>query len=382
MRVAVILGKMNGGGVEQLAMNYLSAMKKNELSLDIFCFENSLFIPKEEIERSGGRLFLLPSLKNPFKYIRVLVDFLKAGEYDIVHSHIGTLSLFPLRAAKKAGISIRIIHSHSTAGGSRERLKSAVKKLLRPFAKKYATDLFACSVLASQWMYGNIPITDLADRDYSKKAVRIMPNAIDTEKFSFSEEHRKEIRGELKIPDDAVVLGNIGRLCPQKNQEFLLKIFREFLKICPSSYLLLVGTGPDRDLLEKAAKDLRINERVIFCGQRSDAYKMYSAFDCFVLPSFYEGLPVVSVEAECCGLSCLFSDKVTEEAAITENVKYMSLSESPAEWAKAALSLSELRDLRSLEAVREKGYDIYEAAKKMEEYYRNRLFYEKSLQSR
>lgn len=378
MRIAVILGKMNGGGVEQLAVNYLSAMKKSELSLDIFCFENSAFIPKEEIERSGGKLFLLPSLKNPFKYIKVLTDYLKAGSYDIAHSHLSTLSLFPLLAAKKAGIAIRIVHSHSTAGGSRERLKSAVKKLLRPLARKYATDYFACSVLAAKWMYKGLPVTDLSDGDYSKKAVRIMPNAIDTERFRYSEEHRREIREETGIPDSAVVLGNIGRLCPQKNQEFLLKVFSEILKLNPNAYLFLVGTGPDRELLEKKAQSLSISERVVFCGQRSDAYKMYSAFDCFVLPSFYEGLPVVSVEAECCGLPCLFSDKVTREAAITENVRYMSLSDSPSQWAKAALSLSKNRDINGFETVKAKGFDICDAADKMEKYYKSRYLYGKN----
>lgn len=160
------------------------------------------------------------------------------------------------------------------------------------------------------------------------RRVRIMPNAIDTEKYSYSEKKRREVRQELKIPQSATVFGHIGRFCRQKNQGFLVDIFREILKQRKNSVLIMTGTGEDMELIKARVIAAGISDRVVFTGQRSDADRLYSAFDCFLLPSNYEGLPVVGVEAQCSGLHCLFSNKVTPEARITGTAQLLAAWEA------------------------------------------------------
>lgn len=369
MRVAQILGKMEGGGVEQTVLNYYDAIDRNEVQFDFFVFEGSSMIPYEEIKKRGGVVTLLPRFKRPFSYVRDLKNELKNGGYSIVHCHLSTLSLLPLLAARLAGVPVRIIHNHSTSGGKRERLRNLVKALLKPIAPMFATHRVACSELAAHWMYGK-RITASLGSSISPKSVVIMRNSVDIEKFSFSEEKRRNIRSEFGIAEGTVLYGHIGRFCPQKNQSFLLDIFSEIVKKQPNSVLLLAGKGEDMAEIRQKAEQLQLSGRVIFAGQRSDADKLYSAFDCFIMPSNYEGLPVVGVEAQCSGVSCLFSDKITKEVLFTDGAEMLSLSLGADEWAKAAIEKSCARNPQAMQQVSSSGFDIRIAARALEEFYK------------
>lgn len=369
IRIAQILGKMNGGGAEQMVMNYYGAIDREQVRFDFFLFKGSTCVPIEEIKAMGGGLFVLPSLRHPFKYMKTLAGLLRENGYDIVHCHLSTLSFPALRAAKKAGVRVRILHNHSTSGGKRELLRNMAKALFKPIARHYATDYFACSELAARWMYGARPICGLNEPSPPVKTVRIMRNAVDTEKFRYNEKKRSEVRGEFRIPSKTLVFGHIGRFCPQKNQMFLIDIFIEILKRHKNSVLLMAGTGRDMELIRARVMTAGLDGKVILAGQREDADRLYSAFDCFLLPSNYEGLPVVGVEAQSAGLYCLFSDKITREAKISDGVQYLSLKTSAEDWACAALSFARLRNKNGAEQVCAAGYDIHGAAKELEDYY-------------
>lgn len=371
IRVAQILGKMNGGGAEQVVMNYYRAIDREQVQFDFYLFKGSRYVPVEEIKALGGRLFVLPTFKHPVKYIQTLRRLLSENKYRIMHCHLSTLSFLPLLAGKQAGIPVRILHNHSTSGGAREWLRNFAKIIFKPFAKLHATDYFACSQYASRWMYGSRATAALTDDDHpiSKyRRVRIMPNAIDTKKYSFNAKSRAEIRKELHIPANAFVIGHIGRFCPQKNQGFLVDIFREILRQDKNAVLVMVGDGPDKELIQARAIAENVAPRVIFTGQRSDAEKLYSAFDCFLLPSNYEGLPVVGVEAQCSGLPCLFSNKVTPEIKLTGTAQLLALG-SPHDWACAAMCCKNLRDRNAPAILSEKGFDIFAAADQLKNYY-------------
>ena len=368
IRVAQILGKMNGGGVEQVVMNYYRAIDREKVQFDFYLFKGSKLVPTEEIKALGGRIFVLPTFRHPARYVKVLRRLLQENRYDILHCHLSTLSYLPLLAAKQAGVRVRILHNHSTSGGAREWHRNLAKMLLKPLAKANATDYFACSELSSRWLYGSRAIAPLSEEEGAAKRVRIMPNAIDTEKYAFSEKKRREMRRELKIPESAQVFGHIGRFCPQKNQSFLIDIFKEIRKQCKNACLVMAGTGEDMELIQARAIAAGISDRVVFAGQRSDADKLYSAFDCFLLPSNYEGLPVVGVEAQCAGLPCLFSDKVTTEVKMTGTAQFLRLGNA-ADWACAALCCSGMRDSDAAARISERGYDIHQAAKQLEEFY-------------
>lgn len=368
VRIAQILGKMNGGGAEQVVMNYYRAIDRTKLRFDFFLFKSSKLVPAEEIKEKGGGLYLLCGFRNPVRYVRTLTKLLRENNYRIVHCHLSTLSFLPLLAAKRAGVPVRIVHNHSTSGGGRELVRNIAKALLKPLAKCCATHRFACSEHAARWLYGAAPMAELSGEILPEKAekstVRIMRNAIDTQLFRFDESKRSSLRGEFGIDGKTLLFGHVGRFCPQKNQQFLIDIFAEILSRHSDSKLIMAGVGEDMELIRARVIAAGISDKVIFAGQRGDVDRLYSAIDCFLLPSNYEGLPVVGVEAQCAGLYCIFSDRVTRETKISDGAQFLSLKTPPADWACAAIGCARLRNGKATEQVAAAGYDIgAEAAK-------------------
>ena len=174
IRVAQILGKMNGGGAEQVVINYYRAIDREQVQFDFYFFKGSKFVPVEDIKAMGGRMFVLPTFRHPLKYLRTLRRLLSENKYDIMHCHLSTLSFLPLLAGKQAGVRTRILHNHSTSGGAREWHRNLAKFLFKPFAKLHATDYFACSQLAAGWMYGSratAPLSEEYDPVQDRKSV-------------------------------------------------------------------------------------------------------------------------------------------------------------------------------------------------------------------
>ena len=328
IRVAHVIGNWLGGGVESVVMNYYRNIDRNKVQFDFLCSESSTDIPYEEIEKLGGRVFIVPNYTKVFKYQKELKKIFKENNYKIVHSHISTMSVFPLRAAKKAGVPIRIAHSHSTTN-KKEKKKNLLKQVLRPFSRVYATDYMCCSELAGRWLFG--------DKEYDKGNVYLLNNAIDLDKFKYNESLRKEKRKELCISDDTLVIGHVGRFVAQKNHSFLIDIFNEVHKQRENSILLLAGQGPLMEEMKEKVKILGIEESVKFLGQRNDIDKLYQAFDVFLLPSLYEGLPVVGVEAQATGLLCELSNDMTKETKVLDTTRFMSLDNTAEEWANKIL---------------------------------------------
>lgn len=297
IRIAQIIGKWLGGGVESVVMNYYRHLDHDKIQFDFICDDDSTNIPYDEIEKLGGKVILIPPYQKVFKYQKELRRVLRDGKYKIVHSHINTLSVFPLYAAKKVGVPVRIAHSHSTTN-KKEWKKNLLKQVLRPFSKKYATNYMCCSELAGRWLFG--------DKTYDEGKVYLLNNAIDLDKFKYDKKIRDKKRKELGIKEDTIVIGHIGRFVAQKNHTFLIDIFNQFHKKEKNSILLLAGQGPLQEEIKNKVRELGLDDSVRFLGQRNDANELYQAFDVFLLPSLYEGLPVVGVEAQASGLLCFF----------------------------------------------------------------------------
>lgn len=368
LRVAQLLGKMNGGGVEQVVMNYYGAIDRSLVQFDFYAFRSSARVPAEQIKSMGGGLYLLCGFSRPVRYVRTLTKLLREGGYTIAHCHLGTLSFLPLLAAKRAGVPVRIIHNHSTSGGRREWLRNLAKALLKPLAALHATHRVACSEYAARWFFKNKPVCEIDDENAPECAVRLMRNAIDTGRFAYSESARSGFRGELRIASGTLVFAHVGRFCPQKNQSFLIPVFKEILAKHPNSRLIFAGEGADMQLVRAQAMAAGIADKVVFAGQRADVERLYSAADCFLLPSNYEGLALCGVEAQCAGLFCLLSDRVSPETKITPNAQFLPLGE-PADWAFAALGCARIHSRDTAEYVRAAGYDINEQARKLAAYY-------------
>ena len=361
IRVAQIMGKWVGGGVEAVIMNYYRNIDRTKIQFDFICDSDSTNIPYDEIKKLGGKVIICPPYQKVLKYEKFLIDLFKKNNYKIVHSNINALSVFPLRAAKKAGVPIRIAHSHSTTN-KKEWKKNLMKQALRPFSKKYATDYFACSELAGRWLFG--------DRTFEQEKVTIINNAIDLDKFKYSKKIGKEKRKELGIKDDTLVIGHIGRFVAQKNHKFLIDIFSEIHKKNNDSVLLLAGQGPLMKEIKEKTHDLKLDNCVKFLGQRKDANELYQAFDLFLLPSLYEGLPVVGVEAQASGNLCYFSDDMTKETKVLDSTRFMSLKKTAEEWAEAILKdAKNYKKHDTKDEVSKYGFNIEKEAEKLEKKY-------------
>lgn len=361
IRIAQIIGKWVGGGVEAVVMNYYRNIDKSKIQFDFICDNDSTNIPYEEIESLGGKVILIPPYQKVFKYHKELKRVLKEGNYKMVHSHINTLSVFSLFAAKCAKVPVRIAHSHSTTN-KKEKKKNLMKQILRPFSKIFATDYMCCSELAGRWMFG--------DKEFDKGNVYILNNAIDLDKFKYNKKIRESKRKELNITNDTLVIGHIGRFVEQKNHRFLIEIFNKIHKKNKNSILLLAGQGPLMEELKDKVKELHLTRAVKFLGQRNDAHELYQAFDVFLLPSLYEGLPVVGVEAQAMGLLCEFSNDMTKETKVLETTKFISLEQTPEEWANIILEdFSTFERKGTKKEISNNGFNIKEEAHKLEEKY-------------
>ena len=364
IRVAQIIGKWLGGGVESVVMNYYRNIDRNKIQFDFICDEDSTDIPYEEIEKMGGKVILIPPYQKIFKYHKELKRVLKEENYQIVHSHINTLSVFSLFAAKCAGVPVRIAHSHSTTN-KKEKRKNLMKQILRPFSKIFATDYMCCSELAGRWLFGN--------KEYDKGNVYLLNNAIDLDKFKYDEKIRREKRNELNINDDTLVIGHVGRFVEQKNHKFLIDIFNEVYKQNKNSILLLVGQGPLMGEIKEKVKKFGIEDNVKFLGQRSDTAELYQAMDMFLFPSLYEGLGMVLIEAQASGLPCLASTEVPSIAKINNNFEFVDLHEDIKKWYESINKMLKMNEVRNDMKNVANGYDIKIEAKKIEKFYEELL---------
>lgn len=361
IRVAQIIGKWLGGGVESVVMNYYRHIDRTKIQFDFICDDDSTNIPYEEIKTLGGKVILIPPYQRILKYHKELKKVLKEGNYKIVHSHINTLSVFSLYAAKSAGVPIRIAHSHSTTN-KKEKKKNLLKQVLRPFSKVFATDYMCCSELAGRWLFGN--------KEYNNGNVYLLNNAIDLDKFKYDEEKRTEKRKKLNIEDSALVIGHVGRFVEQKNHSFLIDIFNEVHKQKENSILLLAGQGPLMKEMEKKVKILGIEDSVKFLGQRNDINELYQAFDVFCLPSLYEGLPVVGIEAQATGLLCVFSDDMTKETKVLDTTEFLSLNQRVEEWAYTIIEkIKKFKRLNPKKEISDKGFNIDTEVQKIVNFY-------------
>lgn len=348
------------GGVEMVLLNYISNISIEDIQFDFINTYDEISIG-DSVTKRGGRIISLPNRKrNYFKYIKELNSFMKdhASEYTCVWLNdcmFGNIDI--LKLAKKYGIKRRIIHAHNSLnmGGGVSRL---IRHKVNSYRlKNYATDYWACSMLAAQWSYTKSTIRS--------EKINVVPNAVDLGKFGFNTRTRNRYREELGLKGN-VVFGHVGRFHYQKNHRFLIQIFSEILKIVPNAKLLLIGDGEDKESIIKLVKELNICDSVVFLGIRNDVAHLFQAMDAFLLPSLFEGLPVVMVEAQASSLPCYVADTITQESDISGNVRYYSLGETACQWAKnICMDLESFIREDVSPIVKNNGYSIKDAAEKL-----------------
>ncbi len=357
IRVLHLVRYLEQGGIQNLLMNLYRNVDREKVQFDFLVCGDGVF--DDEVKRLGGRIYQMHYLTDlgRKKYEYELVDFFKEHkEYKIVHSHLNEISGIVMEAAKKAGVPVRIAHSHNT-GNNNNFIQKMYKIYLKSKICKNATDLFACSKEAANWLF----------KRESNKAT-IINNGIDVERFSFSESSRVEIRNLYKIDEKCVVLGNVGRLIKQKNQIFLLKIFYYYHKMNSNSKLMIIGDGNLKDKIAKQIKNLGLDKYVILVKPTEQIEKYYNAFDFFVFPSLFEGLGMVLIEAQISGLRCFASNNVIPKTTkITDNIYFVDLKNSPKEWAKMIPISNEYNRKKLI--IKDNNYDIKKITDKIQNFY-------------
>ena len=362
IRVLHSVSNMARAGIETMLMNYYRHIDRDLLQFDFLANKPEPGAYDDEIRGMGGRVFVSPGL-NPLHFgrYREFVGGLLADspEIRIVHAHNEAMGYYALRSAKDAGIGVRIAHAHNTRiiRDYKYPLKMVCKQLL-PGA---ATDWWACGRDAGVYYFGE---KRWKERGY------VLPNAIDTRRFAFRPEVRDRLRREHHL-ENAFVLGHVGRFNVQKNHARLIPILAETLRAIPEARLALIGVGELEEAVRRQCSEAGLTDRVLFLGQMSNVNEWYQAMDCFVLPSLFEGLPVVGIEAQAAGLPCFFSDRVTRETAIAPGTTFLSLDAPDSEWAAAILAAKTAGADRAAgaEAVTRAGYDIAAAASALQERY-------------
>ncbi|WP_347548660.1 glycosyltransferase family 1 protein [Pseudalkalibacillus hwajinpoensis] len=360
VRVLHVVVNMNRGGAETLIMNLYRNIDRSKVQFDFLTCKEGVF--DSEIKAMGGKIYRIPYVSEVGHggYVRVLNRFFQAHSYyQIVHSHMDKMSGLVLRAAKKAGIRNRIAHSHNTnsEGGKAARI---YKWYAGQFVETNATHFYACSHLASNWLYSK-----------KVKSSIILKNGIEPEQFSYSDQIRKSVREELNIGDKTFVLGHVGRFARQKNHPFLIDLFNRFQQGKKDSVLILAGDGPYRSEMEKKVKELSLENNVKFIGIRSDINRILQAFDVFVFPSFHEGLPVTLVEAQAAGLPCFISDYITNEIDLGLNLIHQISLKDKRIWISELIEFAESRPIRkkSISSLTTSDYDIRKTATKLQNNY-------------
>lgn len=355
IKIAIVAGKMNAGGVESIILSHLKNLDKNIFDIDILVDEDSNHIP-ETLNNLVNNIYIVPPYQKLKSYNKKLKEIFTNNKYDIVHSHINTLSIFPLRIAKKCGVKIRISHSHSSLGKG-EFKRNVLKRILRLFSKKYATHYFACSASTGIFQFGK--------KTFNKGLVDIIPNSIDTTRFIYNKDFKKEYNnGELK---NKFVIGHVGRFETVKNHKFLLQILAKLVKKDAKYHLFLVGDGKLFEETKAYADDLNISKQVTFLGSVFNPEIYYSLFDLFVLPSLYEGFPVTAIEAQTNGLTCLYSSRINREIDILNNAKFIDLEINS--WYDEIINSNNDRIPNSNKIIYEKGYDDKSSVKILENKY-------------
>lgn len=350
-RILCLVSSMDAGGAETFLMKLYRNMDRNLYQMDFAVNVKESAFYDEEILNMGGKIhYIPPKTKDIIGFTKGLYNLVKDEKYQyVLRVTSNGIGFYDLLIAKKAGAKVCAARSSNSSDGGRVFIR-AVNRFARLLFLRYVDVMIAPSDLAAEYTFGK--------RMVRKGKVHFLKNAIDLQEFSYSESARNEIRKELGLQEE-LLIGHVGRFAEQKNHRFLIEIFEKVRKEIPESKLLLVGEGELETEIRTLVQEKGLEKQVIFAGVRKDISKLLSAMDLFLLPSFYEGMPNVIIEAQATGLPCVISDTITKEADLTGLVRYVPLGDAKEWWGEIQdiLSKNGMRYGQEV-ALRECGYDI------------------------
>ena len=359
-----------GDGISSVVMNYAKAIDHARFTFDIITHRVDHPSYVNAIQNMGGTVHVLEGFSfGSLSRLRHWVnDFYTRHqeEYDAVHCHMSNAAFLYLREAARVNVPVRILHSHQTKYA--DTFSHAIRNMpLIAWGRKYANVNVACSRQAGRFLFGNQPFIPL-------------PNAIDTQRFTFNQHDRDEYRENMRLTKDDLLYGNVGRLALQKNQGFLLQAFRDVRQHNPNAHLIIIGEGPLRTELHQMAQDIGIKDAVIWVDNTSRIDAYYSAMDAFLLPSLHEGLPVSLIEAQCSGLPCLIAQNIDDQSIILPTIHQLPIDDKSL-WSRQMFPMKSSPAHNRLQAshlVSQAGFDMRVQARLLEDIYLSRGFSSKA----
>ena len=352
IRVLQVTGSLRIGGLENVAVNILRYSDKTKYSFDYLVYGDSVEALEAEVEKLGARVFHIPYPHNGIgSYLRALKKVIREyGPYDVIHSHSLFNSGFVMKAARQMNIPIRISHAHSDRRKVKTKFpRSLYNKYMQYLINRYATKKFACSEGAGKYLYGP---------GYNDE-VYIVKNGVDISHFAFDPQKRDDIKNALGW-NNCKIVGHIGRLAEVKNQKRIIDIFNKAYQTDDSLRLFIAGDGELRDSLQHYIDELGLTEVILLAGTRSDTPALLSAFDVYIMTSFYEGVSISLIEAQSSGVPCLISaGAASNETQPTDCINILNLAEPNSVWSSRLIELANTeRIFNAPIKIREKGYDI------------------------
>ena len=362
IKVAISVNKCDSGGQKSLVMAYMRNFSPDKVKFDLIVDEDSNSIPFDEVEALGGHVYVVPPYQKILSHMKALYQLYKREQYDVLYAANNTMNIFPLFVAKMAGIKVRVSESLTTAS-KLEKKKTLMKNVLKRFSHCFCNYFMANGIQSAEYQFG---------KGFTQKGkVAIFLNPVDAEKNDFSPQLREETRKKFGW-EDKVVYGFIGRFEHQKNPLFLIDVMSEIYKRQKNAQFVIIGAGVLEEKMKERIKETGIEPAMSWLGRREDIQQFYNAFDAFLLPSRYEGLPVVGLESQSCGLPMFFSTAVTPEASACELGHFINLDEGAAAWAEKIIPIVEknipVRRSHAKE-VADAGFDSKTEAEKMLQYY-------------
>lgn len=354
-RALVIAAKLNIGGAEKVAADIGFYADPAEYEVHYVVFGDEVGAYEPELEAHGCKIFHLPQPSESYcTYLKKLKELIQANHYDVIHAHTMFNIGWAMLAGKLYGVSVRVSHAHSALREKRGLTVRLYETAMRALLLTCATDLVACGVQAGERLYGK--------RTFAKRGQLIL-NGIDTRRFAFDGEKRAAFRAELDLAD-RFVIGHAGHLAAVKNQAFLLELMPEILKKRPDAYLLLLGEGDDRPMLERKIQELQLQDCVRMTGNVRNVPDYLNAMDVFAFPSLYEGMPLSIIEVQSNGLPCVISDRVPKDVFLTDLIHPLPL-EQPQRWVDAICSAGRGKPETYAAAMYKSGFDAASAMGKL-----------------
>jgi len=363
----VVVAPLGVGGVTTMMINIQKKLDRKKINFDYMTFHDRIEPCEEQVISLGSHKYVASADNVVFKPMRRIVRMVKITKLcrdqhiKVIHYNASSAAdLTNIIAAKLGGVKHITIHSHNAGVGTTGRQIRAVSKISRPLLPFFCNDFWACSQWAAKFMFpGSV---------YKKNRYRVLKNGIDVDRFDYNIIIREKTRKELKV-EDKFVIGHAGRFSPQKNHFFLIDIFKAVHDRDDSAVLLLYGTGELLGSVKEKVVALGLERYVRFMGVSERMSETWQAFDIFLMPSLYEGLPVSGIEAQASGVKCIFSDEITKEVDVSGKSVFLSLHDSAEKWAEMILK-NKCYDRKSgADILRQNGYDIEQTARTMQEYY-------------